>query len=257
MPHTHSRYMQDLGFTDGLISFDAVEFEGISVSGTAPSIVRNAVGDVAWQLVASSQANFDLNLLGVALRRSGFFEDTQNVFGSGFGGGLGGPSGNVPGTPGTGVPTSAEPQGRPGSSSLVDGFILPGQPQPASGMGTLQQITPRTGLKIKGFKPLGLNVIYKVLTGAATTLTCSLTMSTFRNNQAVATGQTNLLAVGANGLVNVAQAAPYVTAIPIPNAVFYQITPLTQLWFEINVTEPAANSFQLYGVELACEFNYN
>jgi hypothetical protein len=188
--------------------------------------------------------------MGSIIRRSGFFEDTQNIFGSTFGGGLGG-SAAGPGSAGTGIPASADPQGRP------DAFILPGTPQPASGMSTLQEITPRTALKLKGFKPLSINVMYKVLTGAATSLTCVLTQTKVVDNQTIASQQTNLLVSGANGLVNVSRANPYVTAIALPLAQYYQITPNTALWFEVAVQEPAGNTFQLYGIDVLCEFNYN
>jgi hypothetical protein len=251
MPHTSSRYQQDLGFSDGLIDYSLQDIVAISVSGTAPSIVRNAIGDIAYSLAASSQAYFDIDLMKNVLRRSGFFEDTQNEFGSTFGGGLGGPSAGPSGLSGTGIPASAAPQGRPPD------YILPGQPQPMSAMGALQEITPRTAFKIKGVKPTSLNLIYKVLTGAMTTLTVSLTQTVFKNGQSVVTGQTTLLAAGLNGLVNAAAATPYVTNIAIPNAVFYQITPLTELWLEIAVTSPAGNTFQLYGCEMNCVFNYN
>jgi hypothetical protein len=254
MPHTHGRYMQDLGFADGLLFAGPMDMAAIASAGTI-TLTRNAVGDIAWQVNSSSTATFSLNITDMMIRRSGFMEDTQNAFGSTFGGGLGGPIAGPSGSPGTGVPGSAEPQGRPGNASLQDGFILPGAPQPASGMGTLQQITPRGALKIKGFKPLSITVIYKVVTGAATALTCVLTQSVFANNVAIA--KTTLLASAANGLVNVAQTNPYVTVIPIPLAQFYQITPLTELWFEIACQEPASNTMQLYGIEIACEFNYN
>lgn len=257
MPHSHGRYMQDLGFTDGLLSFASPEISAITAGGTAPSLVRNAVGDVAWLLSASSSVFFEFNIMDTLIRRSGFSEDTQNVFGSTFGGGLGGPIAGPSGLPGSGIPGSAEPQGRPGSASLQDGFILPGIPQPVSAMAALQEITPRTAQKIKGIKPLSLSVMYKVLVGAMSTLTCTMVSTTFKNAQAVATGQSTVLVSGANGLVNVAAATPYVTTIALPLAQYYQITPLTQLWFEMNVVAPASNSFQLYGVELACEFNYN
>ena len=124
-------------------------------------------------------------------------------------------------------------------------------------MATLQEITPRTALKIKGIKPLSLNVMYKVITNPATSLTCVLTQTKIVDNQTIASQQTTLLASAANGLVNVARANPYVTNVAIPNGVFYQITPNTQLWFEIAVQEPAANTFQLYGVDMLCEFNLN
>ena len=122
-------------------------------------------------------------------------------------------------------------------------------------MATLQEITPRTGLKLKGIKPLGISVKYKVLTGAMTTLTCRIDSTKYVNN--VANAITSVLASGANGLVNVAQVNPYVTAIAIPNAVFYQVNDLTDLWFEITVTSPVGNTFQLYGVRMLVEYNFN
>jgi len=247
--HTHGRYQQDLGFSDGLISCDASEVLAIASAGTV-TLTRNAVGDIVWQCNASSTATFNINLMSSVIRRSGFFEDTQNLFGSTFGGGLGGAAAG-PGSAGTGIPASAEPQGRP------DAMILAGTPQPASGMATLQEITPRTALKLKGFKPLSINVMYKVITNPATSLTCVLTQTKVVDNQTIASQQTNLLASGANGLTNVARANPYVTSIAIPNAQYYQITPNTALWFEIAVQEPAANTFQLYGIDVLCEFNYN
>lgn len=254
MPHSHGRFMQDLGFTDALVFFPPADFTS---TGGPATFVRNAIGDVVLQAPASATTFFDVDILDGLLRRSGFFEDTQNAFGSTFGGGIGGPIAGPGGLSGTGIPGSAEPQGRPGSASLSDGFILPGVPQPASAMGALQQLTPRTGLKIKGVKPLFINIIYKVLTGAATSLTTSITQTIFKNGQAVATGQTTPLAAATNTLTNVAAATPYVTSIPIPGAVYYQITPLTQLWFELAVVEPTTNTFQLYGVEVGFEFNYN
>jgi hypothetical protein len=248
--------MADLGFNDGMLSFASPEISAVSLTGTvALTRVSGTAGLVAWNVAASSSVFFEINLMDTLIRRSGFFEDTQNALGSTLGGGLGGFSGGPSGSPGTGLPASAEPQGRPGSSALGDGFILPGSPQPVSAMGALQELSPRTALKIKGVKPLSLTVFYQVNVGAMTTLTCTLIQNIFKNNTAVA--QTVLLASGANGLVNVAQTNPYVTNIPIPNAVFYQIAPNTQLWFEMNVAAPALNSFNLYGVELLCEFNYN
>jgi hypothetical protein len=254
MPHTHSRYQQDLGFTDGLLFFPPADF---TATGGPPTLVRNAIGDIVYQAPVSATTYFNVDLMDGVIRRSGFFEDTQNTFGSSFGGGLGGPIAGPSGSPGTGIPASAEPQGRPGSPSLQDGFILPGTPQPVSAMGALQQITPRTALKIKGFKPTALTVVYKVVTGAATSLTTSITQTIFKNGQAVATGQTTPLAASTTTLTNVVATTPYVTVIPIPNAIYYQITPLTQLWFELAVVEPASNTFQLYGIELNCEFNFN
>jgi len=255
MPHTHSRYQQDLGFTDGIVSYSTSEIMGIASAGGPTALIRNAAGDIAVNVPVSTTATLSVNLFNTVLLRTGFMEDTQNIFGSTFGSGLGGIAAGSSGLPGTGVPASAEPQGRPGSVALGDGFILPGSPQPVSAMAALQEITPRSGLKLKGFKPLAIAVKYKVLTGAMTALTCRVDSTKYVNG--VANAITSVLASGANGLVNVSAATPYVTTVAIPNAVAYQVADLTDLWFEIGVQSPAGNTFQLYGVRMLVEFNYN
>jgi len=252
--------MQDLGFTDGLIGFASPDISAIS--STAPVLTRAAAGDVSWVAQASATTYFEVNVLDTIERRSGFSEDTQNVFGSTFGSGVGGFSAGPSGLPGTGIPGSAEPQGRPGNAALGDGFILPAATvtgaQPASGMATLQELTPRGALKLKGIKPLSLTVIGKMITGSPTSINCSLTLVTLKNGSTISAGSTNLLANGFNGLPQTySSAILQVTVIPIPNAMFYQITPNTQLWFEMIVVEPGSNTYAFYGVELACEFNYN
>lgn len=255
MPHTHSRFMADLGFTDGLVSYAAADVLSVSPTGTVALSRAIGAGIPSWLVSASSSVFFEIPLLETLIRRSGYFEDLQNVFGATFGSGAGGFAAGPSGLPGTGIPASAEPQGRPGSANLGDGYILPGTPQPASTMSTLAEITPRTALKIKGIKPLSMNLIYQITTGAMTTLTIGLYQNTFKNGVAIA--QTIPLAAGLNGLTNASAATPYVTSIPIPNAVYYQINPNVQLWAEINVVSPAGNTFNLFGLEMLCEFNYN
>lgn len=254
MPHTKSRYQQDMGFTDGIVTYSVDDFIAIASAGGPATLVRNAAGDIVYNVPVSTTETFSVNLLGSVMARTGFSEDTQNVFGSTFGSGLGGSPAGPGAVAGTGIPGSAEPQGRPGNL-FGDGFILPGAPQPASAMAALQEITPRTGLKLKGLKPLAIAVKYKVLTANATALTCRLDSTKYVNS--VAPAVTNLLASGANGLTNVFQAAPYVVTVPIPNAVFYQINDLTDLWFEVGVQTPGGGTFQLYGVRVLYEFNYN
>jgi hypothetical protein len=228
---------------------------GVASAGGPTALIRNAAGDIAVNVPVTTTATLSINLFNTLILRTGFIEDTQNVFGSTFGSGLGGFAAGPSGLPGTGIPVSAEPQGRPGSAALGDGFILPGSPQPVSAMAALQQITPRTGLKLKGIKPLAIAVKYKVLTGAMTALTCRADSTKYANG--VANSITSVLASGANGLVNVSAATPYVTTIAIPNAVAYQTADLTDLWFEIGVQTPGGNTFQLYGVRMLAEFNYN
>lgn len=254
MPHTKSRFHQDMGFSDGIVNYAISDVVAIASAGGPAVLLRNGPADLVWNVPNSMTGTLSIPLFETLVLRSGFFEDTQNVFGSTFGSGLGGFAAGPAGAPGTGIPASAEPQGRPGNL-FGDGFILPGSPQPGSGMAALQQITPRTGLKLKGIKPLAIAVKYKVVTNPATALTCRIDTVKFQNG--IANSITNILASGANGLTNVAAATPYVIVVPIPNAVAYQVADLTEMWFELGVQTPANGTVQFYGVRMLVEYNYN
>lgn len=91
MPHTASRYQQDLGFTDGVILFTPAL---INISGTA-TITRNVAGDWSINQAASLTVRYGMNLADGLIYRTGFGEDLQEQFG------------------GTGIAGSAGPQGRP------------------------------------------------------------------------------------------------------------------------------------------------
>lgn len=221
MPHTQSRYQQDLGFTDGYVFIPAPDF--IS-TGAAATLTKNAVGDISWNVAASLAAVFDVHVSDGQVTRTGFGEDLQEQFG------------------GTGIPGSAQPQ-------VYRPDVIPG-------MNTAQQIQPRTALKTKGFKPLSLKVIY-LITGAALTLhTIRVDKTVYANN--VANAITPIIANGANGLATAVQANPYVTTIAFPaNQQVYQISDLSQLWIEIAATTQAAGAYRLYGTEMTIEFNFN
>jgi hypothetical protein len=221
MPHTESRYQQDLGFTDAYFFIPAPDF--IS-TGAAATLTKNAVGDISWNVAASLAAVFDVHVTDGQLTRTGFGEDLQENFG------------------GTGIPASAQPQ-----------FY---RPDVIGAMNTAQQLQPRTALKVKGFKPLSLKVVY-LITGAALTLhTIRVDKTIYANN--VANAITSVIANGANGLATATQANPYVTAIAFPAAQqVYNISDLSQLWIEIASTTQIAGAYRLYGVEFTVEFNYN
>src|SRR5271156_6681221 len=94
MPHTKSRYMQDLGFNDARIDAGPGD---IVFTGATLAVSRVAAGQ--WGVVLgtpAAQANtFAINVTQQIMRRLGFFEDLQEQFG------------------GSGIPASAEYQGRP------------------------------------------------------------------------------------------------------------------------------------------------
>lgn len=224
MPHTESRYQQDLGFTDG-ISF-IYPWDFIPAGAGAPTVVtRNGVGDYSYNIGASiGPVTFAVNLAEMVLARTGFGEDIQNQFG------------------GTGISGSAQPQ-----------FY---RPDISAGMSANQELSPRAAFKTKGYKPLSLKVI-ELITGAAlTTHTCRIDKSVFANNVALAS--TSILASGANGLPTAIQANPYVTVVNFPAAAqVYQITDLAEMWFELTVTTQAAGAYRFYGVEFTFEYNFN
>lgn len=224
MPHTQSRYQQDLGFTDGVTL--AYPWDFIATGAGAPTVVtRNAAGDFSYNIGASvGPVNFSFSLLELMMQRVGFGEDLQDQL------------------VGSGIMGSAQPQ-------LY-------RPDLNSGQNTGQQLQPRTANKVKGVKPLSIKVI-ELITGAAlTTHTARIDKTVFSNN--VANSITSVLASGANGLPTAVQANPYVTVINFPVASqIYQVTDLSQIWFEMTVTTAAAGAYRLYGAELTFEYNFN
>lgn len=223
MPHTQSRYQQDLGFTDGKVrgTVGDLVFTGATLAAT-----RVAPGQ--WGVVLgtpAAQANtFAINVTNQILRRTGFGEDLQEQFG------------------GTGIPASAQPQ-----------FY---RPDVIPGMALIQQITPRTALKTKGYKLLSFDVIYQIGVAAATSSTCRVDQTQFTNNVAPVT--TAVLASGANGLQTATQAQPYVTNVAIPVAQqLYRTLVDSDLWVEVVITGAATTTLTFYGMDLYCEFNFN
>lgn len=223
MPHTQSRYQQDLGFTDGVILISPARFVQLPVvSGT---LTRNGPADFSWNMGAGvGPSNFSVDLLDGEMIRTGFGEDLQEQFG------------------GTGIPASAQPQ-------VYRPDIIPA-------MGALQQLTPRTALKVKGIKLLSLKLSYLITGAALTTHTCRIDQVVYGNN--LANTVTSVLASGANGLQTVTQANPYVTTIALAGAQqIYRITDLAHLWFEVVVTTQGGGAYRLNSLEVAAEFNLN
>lgn len=223
MPHTQSRYQQDLGFTDGRVFLGVGDFVWDVLAQAA--VARNAAGN--WSInhvAAANTTNYAANLTNALIRRTGFGEDLQEQFG------------------GTGIPASAQPQ-------VYRPDVIPA-------MAGLQQITPRTALKLKGLKLLSFDVIYLITTAALVAHTCRVDQANFVNNVAIA--PTVVLASAANGLATATQANPYVTNVPLLAAQqIYRNSVDSELWIEISAQTGATTVYQLWGVDCLCEFNYN
>jgi hypothetical protein len=222
MSHSKSRYMQDLGFTDGRVFCGPGD--AIAVGSTAaPVVTRNAAGD--WTLTRTAAGaetiNIAVNMTQQLLRRTGFFEDLQEQFG------------------GAGIPASAEFQGRP---DTIPSMAL-GQP-----------ITPRTAFKLKGVKYLSIDAIYRVTVAALTTNTIRMDQTLLVNN--VAPAITPILAP--LGIPTAPQANPYVIVTPLPVAQqIYRITPDQELWVEMTAVMANTGVLAFYGFDIQMEFNFN
>jgi hypothetical protein len=224
MPHTASRYQQDLGFTDGYFYISAATF----IASASAVLTRNAASDFSYNLGSSlGPITLSAPLSEGTLVRTGFGEDIQEQFG------------------GTGIPGSAQPQ-------VYRPDVIPA-------MSAIQQITPRTALKVKGFKPISIEVIYQITVANLTTHNVRVDKIN-HGNQATDT-ITSMIADGANGLsktFGTAATSKYVTLVPFPaGQQIYQITDLANIWAEITVTTPASSLYRLYAIVVDVEFNYN
>jgi hypothetical protein len=222
MPHTKSRYQQDMGFPDGRIRANAGD---LIFTGATLAVTRVAAGQ--WGIVLATpaaQANtFAVNVTQMLMRRLGFGEDLQEQFG------------------GAGIAGSAEYQGRPDA---------------LASMATGQPITPRTAFKVKGFKLNSYDVIYSLGVANATAHTTRVDQTVFGNGLALVT--TPVLASAANGLQTAFAANPYVTNVALPAAQqIYRNLNDADLWIEDVITGAATTTVTFWGFEMYLEFNYN
>lgn len=237
MPHTVSRYQQDLGFFDGRIRGSIGDLVVFTSAGTVTP-TRTAAGNWNYAISASTTTFFGLNMTNQILRRTGFFEDLQEQFGS---------------TSGSGIAASAQPQAY--------------RPDQLGAMSAAQQLQPRTALKVKGFRLLSFDTIYTVTGAAFNTLQSGVYLSQFKNNTAVS--PTTIVTQAANNLTNATQSNPYVInyalttaqeqAISNPAGFFpgYVTLADADLWIELAVVTGASATGTFYGFDCLVEFNYN
>jgi hypothetical protein len=242
MPHTHSRYMQNLEFFDARIFAGPGDLVNTTTGGTS-ALTRTAAGNYNYAISASTTTFFALNLTNMILRRTGMFEDLQEQFG---------PSNQL-------VPAA--------SAIAGEAEIQLYRPDQVPSMAKGQQITPRPAFKVKGFRLLGFDTIYTVTGAAFGTLSSRVDMEVFTNN--VAPAITNIVPLAANNLVNVVQANPYVTnytltlgqeqaiSNPVGGYPGYLILPDQELWLELDVVTGGAASGIFYGFDCLIGYNFN
>lgn len=231
MPHTQSRYQQDLGFPDGRIFARAGD--GVQAVGTTV-LTRDSAGLVSYHQAASLTVNYEVSVTDLLFRKTGFFEDLQEQFG--------------PSNPNSPAATAIA-----GSAQ-----IRTYRPDVIAAMSAGQQLIPRTAFKTKGIKLKSYDVIYQISTLALTSQVTTVVQTLFANN--VANASSVLLASAANGLQTAVQANPYVTNVvisPAPAVDGYFITPDQEVGLEVTVVTPATSTYILYGIELVFDYNYN
>ena len=106
----------------------------------------------------------------------------------------------------------------------------------------------------KGLKINNVALVYSVAGAALTAHTLGLTTTQFANNAAAVV--TNIIAQAANGLATAVQANPYVTVVNVAAPEFV-VTDDTQYQLEVDVTTPAASTYDLYGAFIHTSFNFN
>jgi|SRR6267142_366015 len=223
MPHTQSRYQQDLGFTDARVFLGPGD---VVVSSTAavPVVTRNAAGDWSLTRTAAGAETISLaaNITNAVIRRTGFGEDLQEQFG------------------GTGIPASAQPQ-------VYRPDVIPA-------MAAAQQLQPRTALKIKGIKLLSFDTIYRNTVVALTTNVVRVDQTLFVNN--VAPAITAVLAP--TGIATATQANPYVvnTALAAGQQIYRNIVD-QEVWIEMTAVMANTGKLDFYGFDCLVEFNFN
>ena len=219
MPHTQSRYQQDLGFTDGKMR--ATPQQELIAFGTTV-LTRTAAANINFAQAISQTVNYDVNVTTMIMRRLGFSEDLQEQFG------------------GTGIPASAQTRAY--------------RPDQIGAMNTAQQLQPRTAFKTKGFRLISYDVIYQINTANLTAFTTRVDMTTYP--AAAAPVITSLLTSGVNGLSTTFGANIITTTVTLPVQGYF-VTNDSDLWIELTAQTGGSGTLTLWGIDVAVEFNYN
>jgi hypothetical protein len=238
MSKTQGRWEQATGFTDGQIFVGASEFQPTAASG-AVTLVSASAGLLTRNVAASLTANLFADIS--KLLRTGQLATAavaQEQFGT---------AALVPG-PSSVANTSDPldfPPGFPPWTETVLPTITGGQKGPIP----------------KGIKPIWVDVIYEIDTGAITSVTFGLTQTAMPASGASgAPTVTNIITLGANSLPVAANTAGQATRTRIAVASANQLyitTDGTEVIANVNFVTPAGNSVKFYGIILGCHFNYN
>jgi hypothetical protein len=248
MGYTDDRWEQGTPSTDLDLFLGADQFTDFAGLATLPA--APAAGLLFKTVPATDAAKFFITPEGLLLRSG---QLAVPLF-SGFTGTLGtgvanaGASQNAFGTAAA-LPGPSSVAGTSGPLALPPGV----PPQPASTLATLKGGI--AGAAAKGMQINSVDVIYQVLTLAASAATIGLTTTKYAN--AVAPVVANLIPLGNNGLPTAISAQPTVTNIPVTSPAMITSLIDTQVLLNINLTAGATGTINFIGAVLKCSYNLN
>ena len=160
--------------------------------------------------------------------------------------------GTAAGVPGpSGVANTGGPLGLPPGFPPIASANLTTIAGSIAGTGTGIQRGPLP----KGIQVNSVDIIYQVLTAAASVATVGLTKTAYANLTAPVV--TNIITLGANGLPTAIGAQPQVTNVAVATPAMIVPAVDTQLVLNVNLTAGAGGTVQFIGAVLKCSFNFN
>lgn len=227
---TAGQLIADTPNTDGHIFIGADEL--ISPTLTSSALSQTGEGLLIITLPAAATTNVFKTV--DAIVRSGQAPNYQQQFGT---------AALVPGP--SGVANTSDPLG-------IVGF----PPFTAANTPTIKG--PVTGFVPKGLQLTSFDIVYQVLTLAATSVSFGATLTAFgaQGAGAVAPVVTNIVTFGTNGLPVAVAANPVTTRVAVATPIF--ITGLEQkIQIHLQAVTPATSTVSVFGVNINTTYNYN
>jgi hypothetical protein len=238
MPGTDGRWTGKTSFPDLQLFIGAQRFKDLAGLATTPATI--ATPGLIWQLVPATDASIFVADIPELLLRSGVYA-TANYDQEQFGTAASEPGPSA--VSGTNGPLALKGSG----GSYNQGF----PPIVAANLATLGGI--EFGPQPKGIQIDSVDVIYQVLSLAASAATMGLTQTNFSNLAAPVV--TNLIALAANGLPTAIGAQPQVTNVAVSSPSMI-VAADTEVLLNINLTAGATGTIKFFGAVIKAHYNF-
>lgn len=238
MPNTLGRWTSKTPFPDLQIFLGALKFKDLAGLATTPATV--ATPGLLFQTVPATDASIFVAEPELYLRSGVYGNNNQDQEQFGTAASAYGPTTVANTSDALALPNAGSPTFR--------GF----PPFPGANMATLAGAF--VGPVAKGIQIDSVDVIYQVLSLAASVATIGLTATNFSN--LVAPVVTNLITLGANGLTTAINAQPTVVNVPVTTPAMI-VSADTEVMLNINFTGGATGTVKFYGAVIKAHFNFN